>query len=65
MPIYDYKCDKCGDTIEVIRKMSDQIPQNHHELTGEDCVGKVSQILAPSALIFKGSGFYITDYRGK
>jgi putative FmdB family regulatory protein len=65
MPIYEYKCDKCSETIEVIRKMSDQIPQNHHELTGEDCVGQVRQVISPSALVFKGSGFYINDYKSR
>jgi putative FmdB family regulatory protein len=57
MPLYEYKCDACGDKFEVIQKFSDQ-PLTVHE----KCGGKVERLISPSALQFKGSGWYVTDY---
>lgn len=60
MPTYDYECDKCG-SFEVFQSMKDD------KLTvcpKEDCDGAVKRLLGTGAgLIFKGSGFYQTDYR--
>jgi len=60
LPIYEYECKKCGRRFEVIQKFSD-IPLNKCE----SCGGKVTKLLAPPALVFKGSGWYITDYSSK
>ncbi|MGC4056285.1 MAG: zinc ribbon domain-containing protein [Paludibaculum sp.] len=57
MPLYEYKCDRCHETIEVLQKFSDA-PLTVHD----GCGGAVARLISPSALQFKGSGFYITDY---
>ncbi|MDE3166814.1 MAG: zinc ribbon domain-containing protein [Acidobacteriota bacterium] len=57
MPLYDYRCLKCGGTFEVLQKFSDEPVQTH-----EGCGGQVERLLSPPALQFKGSGWYVTDY---
>lgn len=57
MPLYEYKCDRCKKTIEVLQKFSDA-PLTLHE----ECGGTLERLISTSALQFKGSGFYITDY---
>lgn len=59
MPLYEYKCESCGKTFEVIQKFSDTPLEVHDE-----CGGKVIRLVSPSALHFKGSGWYVTDYAG-
>lgn len=59
MPLYDYHCSKCGQTYEVRQKFDDPLLTKH-----EGCGGKVERLIATPALQFKGSGFYITDYKG-
>ena len=67
MPTYDYSCEKCGKTFEAYQSMRDQ---PFGECPKELCRqkkwghGKVRRLLGTGAgLIFKGSGFYTTDYR--
>jgi putative FmdB family regulatory protein len=61
MPLYEYKCDRCGGVFEVIEKFSDA-PLTKHA----NCGGDVHRLLSAPALQFKGSGWYITDYaKGK
>lgn len=57
MPLYEYKCDKCGNLFEVMQKFSDEPLKTH-----ENCGGAVHRLLSAPALQFKGSGWYITDY---
>jgi putative FmdB family regulatory protein len=60
MPRYDYQCSSCGVHFEAVHKMSDP------PLTVCPCgkEGQVTRLMsAGSGLIFKGSGFYITDYK--
>ena len=61
MPTYDYQCQKCGHRFEVFQSMKDD------RLTDcpiETCDGNVKRLLGTGAgIIFKGSGFYQTDYR--
>lgn len=59
MPTYDYKCIKCGNTFELFHGISER-PQ----VVCSKC-GSIAQkqISLHSGLIFKGSGFYITDYK--
>ena len=58
MPTYDYICKKCDHTFEYFQTMSDA----PLELCPE-CKGKVRRLVSGgSGLIFKGSGFYLTDY---
>jgi len=61
MPNYDYRCDECGNVFEVFQKMSDP----KLEVCPEDsCDGQVKRLLGTgSGVIFKGTGFYETDYR--
>lgn len=63
MPTYEYACQKCGHEFEIFQSMKDQpltaCPQ-------KKCKGKLKKLLGTGAgLIFKGSGFYITDYRSE
>src|ERR1700716_2301787 len=58
MPLYEYKCESCGDVFEVLQKFSDT-PLTVHAKCG---AGPVERLISTSALMFKGSGFYITDY---
>lgn len=57
MPLYEYKCAKCGDVFELIQKFSDE-PLHEHP----GCGGPVEKLISVSALQFKGSGWYVNDY---
>lgn len=57
MPLYEYKCRKCGESFDVIQKFSDS-PLTVHE----GCGGEVRRVISPPAFHFKGSGWYVTDY---
>ncbi len=59
MPIYEYDCPKCG-RFDSLQKMS-AAPLKKHEA----CGSKVTKVMSASAFAFKGSGFYITDYKGR
>lgn len=61
MPNYDYECQTCGKRFEVFQSMNDAKLENCPE---PDCDGKVKRLLGTGGgIIFKGSGFYQTDYR--
>lgn len=60
MPIYEYRCEGCGQTFEVIQKFSDEPITTH-----EGCGGAVQRLLSSPALQFKGTGWYVTDYARK
>jgi len=63
MPNYDYRCEKCGHQFEVFQRMSDDKLTDCPE---EKCDGNLRRLLGTgSGVIFKGSGFYETDYRSK
>jgi putative FmdB family regulatory protein len=57
MPLYEYQCAQCGDVLEVLQKLSDA-PLTIHA----NCGGALKRVVSPSALHFKGSGWYVTDY---
>ena len=57
MPLYDYRCHKCGKTFEVRQKFSDAILREH-----EGCGGELERLISAPALQFKGTGWYVTDY---
>lgn len=60
MPLYEYECEKCGERVEVIQKMSDA-PYEHCP----KCGGDMKKLISAPAIQFKGSGFYKTDYANK
>jgi putative FmdB family regulatory protein len=67
MPTYEYSCQKCGQNFDAFQSMRDEA---FRECPKELCRlpkwghGKVKRLLGTGAgLIFKGSGFYTTDYR--
>jgi putative FmdB family regulatory protein len=63
MPTYDYVCEKCEKTFEVFQSMKDK---HLTKCPDKTCKGRVKRQLGTGAgLIFKGSGFYITDYRSE
>jgi putative FmdB family regulatory protein len=57
VPIYEYRCDECGVSFEILQKMSDDPLE-----TCAECGGALRKVLHPVAIHFKGSGFYTTDY---
>ncbi len=59
MPIYEYECPKCG-RFDVLQKMSAK-PLEKHDV----CGSKVRKLMSAGSFSFKGSGFYITDYKGR
>src|SRR3954462_4196537 len=57
MPMYEYKCHKCGKVFELIQRFSDP------ELTvHENCGGELEKLVSAPAFHLKGSGWYATDY---
>jgi len=60
LPLYEYECTQCGKRIEKIQKFSDS-PLT----TCEKCGGKLEKLISSSAIQFKGSGWYVTDYAHK
>jgi putative FmdB family regulatory protein len=61
MPNYDYECEKCAERFEIFQSMNDakltDCPQ-------PECGGNVKRLLGTGGgIIFKGAGFYQTDYR--
>jgi putative FmdB family regulatory protein len=58
MPLYDYECGKCAHKFEMRRSYSEgakaQCP---------NCQSEADRVFAPVPIVFKGSGFYVTDYR--
>jgi putative FmdB family regulatory protein len=60
VPLYEYKCLKCGRTTEKIENVS-----GPHLKKCPHCGGKVESLISAPAIQFKGSGWYVTDYAGK
>jgi len=59
MPTYEYECQKCGYAFEAFQSMTDAPLR-----TCPECKGKVKRLLGTGAgVVFKGSGFYETDYK--
>lgn len=61
MPTYEYKCDSCGYNFEKIQSIKDEPLK-----ICPKCNGKAKRLIsAGGGFIFKGSGFYTTDYRSE
>lgn len=59
MPTYEYECEKCGHEFELFQSISEEPRKRCPK-----CRGKVARKIGTGAgVIFKGSGFYSTDYR--
>ncbi len=57
MPIYEYACTACGERVEVKQRF-DEPPLQECEF----CGGRLRKLFSPVGVVFKGSGFYSTDY---
>ena len=64
MPTYDYVCEECGDRFEHFQTMSSPVLTQKPGCEKENCLVK-RMVSGGSGLIFKGSGFYLTDYKNK
>lgn len=61
MPTYEYECAKCGKRFEKFQKMTDEPLKKC-----PDCGGKIHRLIGTGGgIIFKGTGFYETDYKKK
>jgi len=60
VPLYEYKCLKCGRNTEKIEPVA-----GPHLKKCPHCGGKVESVITAPAIQFKGSGWYVTDYAGK
>lgn len=58
MPIYEYQCETCGIRFEQWQSINEEPLKKCPE-----CAGPVHRLIQPVGIIFKGSGFYTTDYR--
>lgn len=57
MPLYDYKCTKCGHIFEVQQRISEEPLE-----FCPNCKGEIKRLISAAGIIFKGSGFHVTDY---
>ena len=60
MPIYEFRCKKCNNQIEVYQKFSDKPP-----VKCKKCGGRLEKMISATAFQFKGEGWYVTDYGRK
>ena len=58
MPLYDYKCRACGKTFEIRHGFNER-----HETPCQACGSALARVYNPAPIVFKGSGFYVTDSR--
>jgi putative FmdB family regulatory protein len=60
MPLYEYQCQDCGVRFERRQHINDEPLE-----VCPECGGEVHRLIQPVGIIFKGSGFYVTDNRAK
>lgn len=60
MPIYEYQCNACGKVNEVMQKFGADAPAACDSCSG----GPMTKLLSRTGFILKGSGWYVTDFRG-
>jgi putative FmdB family regulatory protein len=60
MPVYEYRCRACGVRFERRQHISDEPLK-----VCPECGGEVYRLIQPVGIIFRGSGFYVTDNRAK
>jgi putative FmdB family regulatory protein len=61
MPTYDYQCDACDHRFELFQSITAR-PQRKCPQCGRP---KLRRLIGPAAIVFRGSGFYATDYRSE
>ncbi len=59
MPTYGYRCGTCGHEFEIRQRITEE-----PLIACPKCGGKLAKMLYPAGIIFKGSGYYTTDYKG-
>src|SRR3954471_9320707 len=60
MPTYTYRCDTCGHGFEAVQRFADEPLKDCPE-----CGAAIRRVIQPVGVVFKGSGWYITDSRPK
>jgi putative FmdB family regulatory protein len=60
MPTYEYACRDCGQHLEVVQSFRDDPLE-----TCEHCGGRLRKVFSAAGIIFKGSGYYVTDTRSE
>ena len=60
MPVYEYRCNKCDHQFERVQKMSEPPIRRC-----ERCGGSVVKLISSAGIMFKGTGWYVTDYSQK
>jgi putative FmdB family regulatory protein len=60
MPIYEYRCEGCGEELEVFRSITD-----NSNPSCKSCGGSMKKLISRSSFHLKGTGWYVTDYSGK
>jgi putative FmdB family regulatory protein len=58
MPLYEYECASCGVRFERLQHLDEEPVK-----TCPECGGRVRRLFQPVGIIFKGSGFYVTDHK--
>ena len=58
MPLYEYQCRSCKKTADVRHGFKETFDGKC-----EDCGGEMARVYSPAGIVFKGSGFYLTDSR--
>ncbi len=60
MPIYEYKCTKCGKEYELFQRITEPAAKSC-----KFCKGRVNKLMSQTTFHLKGGGWYVTDYGGK
>ncbi|MBI5701164.1 zinc ribbon domain-containing protein [Candidatus Saganbacteria bacterium] len=60
MPTYDYKCEQCGHIFEIVQRITEEPLKFCPE-----CKGIIKRLISAAGIVFKGSGFHVTDYAKK
>ncbi len=60
MPVYEYRCEKCGREFEIEQKITESPKKRCPK-----CGGKVTRLISNTSFVLKGTGWYVTDYARK
>jgi len=60
LPLYEYRCSKCGQTVDIKHGFKETVSD-----PCAACGGPLARVFNPAGIVFKGSGFYVTDSRPK